>query len=200
MLKRTLVLILAACMLLCSEAFANQATEAEDGTGKIIYEDEALIVRTGGIISEEDFVTVKLTIENNGTRSCVVMAEVSETIMEGEFLAALKKMKQINGGELLRSIAPGEAVTYNVSWEIGEDYTESFLAMLIPALQPEEITAVAEGIPKDTIGGLSIVLSEEKFEDHVGTLEDFFNALGGEDTGLNEKNTRFLELRIVSAK
>ena len=120
--------------------------------------------------------------------------------MEDDALKALKVMWKINDGDVLRRIDPGEAVRYNLFWETGEVYTESFLAMLFPALQPEEITVSAEGFPDDTTGGISIVLCKEKNEDHVGTIGDLFNALGGEDTGLNETNSQLLELRIVSAE
>ena len=52
MLKRTLVLILAGCLLLCIASFAEQEHDDTDVPGKIVYEDEYLTVRLGIIVQE----------------------------------------------------------------------------------------------------------------------------------------------------
>ena len=191
MLKRTLVLIFAGCLMLCTASFAEKEPDVSDAVNGIVYEDECLTMRLGQIISEEDSVTVTITFENSGTRYCAVMAGITKEMMEDDALKALRLMQQINGGEFARAIAPGKAVMYNVSWNRGEAYTESLVAMFCPNLQPEEAMLAAEGYPKDTIGGLSVLFCDENFKD-----QDLFSAF----EGLNETNTRLLKLHIVSTE
>ena len=191
MLKRTLVLILAGCLMLCTASFAEKEPDVSDAVNGIVYEDECLTMRLGQIISEEDSVTVTITFENSGTRYCAVMAGIAKEMMEDDALKVLRLMQQINGGEFARTIAPEEAVTYNISWNTGEEYTESLPAMFCPNLQPEEVMLAAEGYPKDTIGGFTVLFCDADFKD-----QDLFSAF----EGLNETNTRLLKFLIISAE
>lgn len=191
MLKRTLVLILTGCLMLCTASFAEKEPDVSDAVNGIVYEDEYLTMRLGQIISEEDSVTATITFENNGTRYCAVMAGITKEMMEDDALKALRLMQQINGGEFARTIAPEETVTYNISWNTGEEYTESLPAMFCPNLQPEEVMLAAEGYPKDTIGGFTILFYDENFKD-----KDLFDAF----ESLNNANNRLLKLHIVSAE
>ena len=191
MLKRTLVLILAGCLLLCTASYAEQEHDDADALGDIVYEDECLTVWLGEVISEEDSVTVTITFENTGTRYCAVIAGITKAMMEDDAIKALRLMQQINGGEFARAIAPGKTVVYNVSWKNGEAYTESLVAMFCPNLQPEEVMLAAEGYPKDTIGGLSVLFYDENFKD-----KDLFDAF----ENLNNANNRLLKLHIISAE
>ena len=191
MLKRTLVLILAGCLMLGTASFAEKEPDVSDAVNGIVYEDEYLTMRLGQIISEEDSVSVTITFENNGTRYCAVMAGITKGMMEDDALKALRLMQQINGGEFARTIAPEETVTYNISWNTGEEYTESLPAMFCPNLQPEEVMLAAEGYPKDTIGGLSVLFCDEDLKD-----QDLFSAF----EGLNETNTKLLKFLIISAE
>ena len=106
MLKRTLVLILAGCLMLCTASFAEKEPDVSDAVNGIVYEDECLTMRLGQIISEEDSVTVTITFENSGTRYCAVMAGITKEMMEDDALKVLRLMQQINGGEFARTIAP----------------------------------------------------------------------------------------------
>ena len=191
MLKRTFVAILAGCLLLCTASYAEQEHDDADALGDIVYEDECLTVRLGEVISEEDSVTVTITFENTGTRYCAVMAGINKAMVEDDAFIALRLMQQINGGEFARTIAPEETVTYNISWNTGEAYTESLVAMFCPNLQPEEVMLAAEGYPKDTIGGFTILFYDENFKD-----QDLFSVF----EGLNETNTKLLKFLIISAE
>ena len=81
MLRRTFVLILAACLLLCAVSLAEQDPEAMYAAGNFVYEDEYLAVRLVGIVTEEDSVIVTFAFENTGTRYCAVTADLSPAMM-----------------------------------------------------------------------------------------------------------------------
>ncbi len=112
MLKKTIVLILAACILFCTASFAQAESEEKQAPAdKIVYENEYLTVRMGSIAVEEDSVTIPLSFDATGQRSCIMTADMTEamfTDMDG--FEALKNLKQINGGITVPNADPGETI------------------------------------------------------------------------------------------
>ena len=99
MLKKTIVLILAACILFCTASFAETTPEGKQAPAdKIVYENEYLTVRMGSIAVEEDSVTVPLSFDATGKRTCVVVSDITEEMLTNmDSIEALRKIRQIQG-------------------------------------------------------------------------------------------------------
>ena len=105
MLKKTIGLILAVCILFCTASFAQAESEEKQAPAdKIVYENEHLTIRMGSIAVEGDSVTVPLSFNATGQRSCIMTADMTEamfTDMDG--FEKLKSDKRRNNRSAGRS-------------------------------------------------------------------------------------------------
>ena len=166
MLKKTFVLILAACILLCTAAFAEEASQKTQAPAdKIAYTNEYLTVRTGSITVEGDSVTVPLSFDITGKRSCIVTSDVTEEMLSSmDIFEALNNLKQINGGKTVPNAGPGETIECCFTWNSTGNYDHSFIVDILEQLgiilEPETIELKPEGFPKDLTACLTILLCE----------------------------------------
>ena len=166
MLKKTIVLILAVCILFCTASFAQAESEEKQAPAdKIVYENEHLTIRMGSIAVEGDSVTVPLSFNATGQRSCIMTADMTEamfTDMDG--FEALKNLKQINGGITVPNADPGETTECRFTWNSTGTYDRSFIVDILEQLgiilEPETIELEPEGFPKDLTACLTILLCE----------------------------------------
>lgn len=202
MLKRTFTLILAACLLLCAVSFAEEAPEeAQPAATETAYESEDLVIRTGPVTVEEDSVTAVLAFEAAGTRSCSVMADLTEEQLTGlDVFEALRLMKKINGESIMQYAYPGKPVEYSLTWNAAGSYDRSalFLAFgdtgIIP--EPETVVLKLEGFPKDLTAGLTVLLYDPEVEDELLTVLLSSVSAG---TVPDPSNYRAIRLSLVSA-
>ena len=202
MLKRTIVLILAACLLLCAVSFAEEATEeAQPAATEIAYESEDLVIRTGPVTVEGDSVTVTLAFEAGGTRCCSVMADLTESMWTDiDFFEALKLIKKINGNKVTQQAYPGKPAEYSLTWNEAGTYDRSvFMAVSEKTgigLDPETVELKLEGIPKDLTAGLTVLVYDPEVEDAIPTV-----LLSSESAGtiLDPSNYSVMLVRLVSA-
>ena len=202
MLKRTLVLILAACLLLCAVSFAEEAPEeTQPAATEIAYESEDLVIRTGPVTVEGDSVTVTLAFEAVGTRYCSVMADLTESMWTDiDFFEALKLIKKINGNKVTQQAYPGKPAEYSLTWNEAGTYDRSvFMAVSEKTgigLDPETVELKLEGIPKDLTAGLTVLVYDPEVEDAIPTV-----LLSSESAGtiLDPSNYSVMLVRLVSA-
>ena len=203
MLKRTFTLILAACLLLCAVSFAEEAPEeAQPAATETAYESEDLVIRTGPVTVEEDSVTAVLAFEAAGTRSCSVMADLTEEQLTGlDVFEALRLMKKINGESIMQYAYPGKPVEYSLTWNAAGSYDRSalFLAFsdttgIIP--EPETVMLKLEGFPKDLTAGLTVLLYDPEVGDEL--LAVLLSSVS-EGTVPDPSNYRAIRLSLVSA-
>ena len=202
MLKRTFTLIVAACLLLCAVSFAEEAPEeAQPAATETAYESEDLVIRTGPVTVEEDSVTAVLAFEAAGTRSCSVMADLTEEQLTGlDVFEALRLMKKINGESIMQYAYPGKPVEYSLTWNEAGTYDRSvFMAVSEKTgigLDPETVELKLEGIPKDLTAGLTVLVYDPEVEDAIPTV-----LLSSEsaDTILDPSNYSVMLVRLVSA-
>ena len=202
MLKRTFTLILAACLLLCAVSFAEEAPEeAQPAATETAYESEDLVIRTGPVTVEEDSVTAVLAFEAAGTRSCSVMADLTEEQLTGlDVFEALRLMKKINGESIMQYAYPGKPVEYSLTWNAAGSYDRSALFFafgdtgIIP--EPETVVLKLEGFPKDLTAGLTVLLYDPEAEDEL--LAVLLSSVSA-GTAPDPSNYRAIRLSLVSA-
>ena len=166
MLKKTIVLILAACILLSTASFAeSESKETQAPADEIIYTSEYLTVRMGAVAVEGDSVTVPLSFDVTGRRSCVMTSDFTEEMLTGmDVFEALNNLKQINGRKAFPQAAPGETIECCFTWNSTRTYDHSFIVDILEqlgiVLEPETIKLEPEGFPKDLTACLTILLCE----------------------------------------
>ena len=199
MLKKTFVLILAACILLCTAAFAEEASQKTQAPAdKIAYTNEYLTVRTGSIAMEGDSVTVPLSFDVTGKRSCIVTSDVTEEMLSGmDIFEALNNLKQINGGKTVPNAGPGETIECCFTWDPAGSYDISIVMDILEKIgitvEPETVELELENFPKDLTASLTILLSEPEAGVNITWPVDT-EALP------DPSNFSFIRLRFVSVE
>ena len=194
MLKKTIVLILAACILFCTASFAETTPEGKQAPAdKIVYENEYLTVRMGSIAVEEDSVTVPLSFDATGKRTCVVVSDITEEMLTNmDSIEALRKIRQIQGGNAVPNAAPGETIECRFIWDSTGSYDRSIFMDILEkigiTLEPETIEVEPEGFPKGLTAVLTILLHEPELDVIIASK-----------TGLDPSSCNLIRLRFASA-
>ncbi|MBR5962290.1 MAG: hypothetical protein IKZ98_15005 [Clostridia bacterium] len=198
MLKKTFVLILAACILLSTASFAeSESKETQAPADEIIYTSEYLTVRMGAVAVEEDSITVPLSFDVTGRRSCVMTSDFTEEMLTGmDIFEALNNLKQINGRKAFPQAAPGETIECCFTWNSTESYNYSFVMDILEkigfTLEPETVELELESFPKSLTAGLTILLSEPEADITVTWPIDA-------EALLDASNYDLIRLRFISA-
>lgn len=198
MLKKTFVLILAACILLSTASFAeSESKETQAPADEIIYTSEYLTVRMGAVAVEEDSITVPLSFDVTGRRSCVMTSDFTEEMLTGmDIFEALNNLKQINGRKAFPQAAPGETIECCFTWNSTGSYNYSFVMDILEkigiTLEPETVELELESFPKSLTAGLTILLSEPEADITVTWPIDA-------EALLDASNYDLIRLRFISA-